>query len=75
MKLENGLPVTEASMNNEMLKYSKSLEPYHYDNSKRILDQLRREFAYTGYLPPISNYEEFNGAMHFPNIGPNYREA
>ena len=75
MNLEYGIPVTEGAMHDEMKKYSQTLEPFHYDNGVRLLNELRREKGYAGDLPPITTHEEFVKATTFPNLGIKYRDA
>ena len=75
MKLEYGVPVTEPAMHSEMKKFSQTLEPFHYENGVRLLNELRREKGYAGDLPPITTHAEFEKAMTFPNLGIRYRDA
>ena len=75
MRSENGLKVNEDSMKSEMSKFSKTLEPYHYDNAKLILEEMRRSQAYPGTLPAIEAHEELSGGMTFPHVGGKYAAA
>ena len=39
-KMEYGLHVNEDALNNEMSKFSNTLNDYHYDNANQILSAL-----------------------------------